>query len=45
MPCWVSIAKPLNVIEQTHLPYLLGFDEDAGIDFLCMTGLIKRGHS
>jgi hypothetical protein len=45
MPWWVSIAKPVNGIDGTHLTYLLGFDEDAGIDFLCMTGLIKRGHS
>ena len=44
-PWWVSIAKPVNGIEQTYLPYLLGFEQDGGIDFLCMTGLIKRGHS
>ena len=24
-PWWVSIAKPVNGIEQTYLPYLLGF--------------------
>jgi hypothetical protein len=40
-----STAKPVNGIEETHLTYLLGFDEDAGIDFLCMTCLIKHGHS
>jgi hypothetical protein len=44
-PWWVSIAKPINGIEQTCLPYLLGFEQDAGIDFLCMTGSIKHGHS
>ncbi len=45
MPWWDSIANPVNGIEQTSLSYLLGFEPHSGIDFLCMTSLIKCGHS
>lgn len=44
-PWWVSIANPVNGIEQSSLSYLLGFEYNIGVDFLCMIGLAKRGHS
>ncbi len=41
----MSILQPFNGECHTCLTYLLGFQHDVGIEFLCSTGLVKKGYS
>jgi hypothetical protein len=42
---YISILNPVDGLDHTCLTYLLGFQGDVGVDFLCSTGLVKKGYS
>ncbi len=41
---YISILKPVNGLD-TCLTYLLRFQHDVSLDFLCSTGLGKKGYN
>jgi hypothetical protein len=41
-PWWVSILHPNNGSEESSLTHLLGFEHHVGLQFLMVTGLIKK---